>query len=294
MIRRSGILGEPVTVTSASGLMLDGLVFEAAQPEAIVVHVHGSYGNFYQAPFLRDLVKAYRDRHISMLCVNSSSHDGFGEAYFSDGRFAYAGGAVSDFGSGVCDIQGMIDFAEGLAERVILQGHSLGCDRVLSYSLEKEAKHELVLLAPCDSYNLQSRWLRDETVEDQIARLTGEQRDQEMDWLPLTEYGVRQGEGWTYCLPVTRSAFLSIANGAPFKLINLAKPASYQIPVSAAIYIGGKDPLQTWASSEMFAYLEQRLGGVHRLMFENGDHMLSSCERAVAAALGDWIVRERP
>jgi hypothetical protein len=289
MVLRSGVRGELITITSGSGLLLDGLLFEVPNAVAIVVHVHGSYGNFFQAPFLRTLIRRYLDQKISVLAVNTSGHDGFGEGYFVNGEFAYVGGAVSDFRSCVPDIGAMVEFAAGLGGRVILQGHSLGCDRVLYYSLERQATNDIVLLAPCDSYALHCRWLGVETIQHQVDRLRREAREVDPDWLEQSEYGIRQGPGWEYNLPVARRAFLSIADGPPFKLINLRTPAAFGLPVSAAIYLGGRDALQTSPSEAIFDYFSSRLKSVLRIFDEQGDHMLAGCDTRVADKLAQWI-----
>jgi hypothetical protein len=204
-------LGELITVKSSNGFELDGIVYREKSARTTVIHIHGSFGNFYQSRFVRLMAAMYQDAGINLLSVNLACHDGLAEGYRNDEDFMYAGGAIASFDECAADIAGAVQFAESFSDRVILQGHSLGCDRVLDYSIRNNALIDLVLLSPCDSYQLQANWIAPETVEQQIDRLKSEApRHPDFDWLATREYGVRGGEDWTYPIPVTRKAFLSI------------------------------------------------------------------------------------
>lgn len=272
-MKRHIALGELVTFKSSAGLHLDGILYQRDKNRRTLIHVHGSYGNFYQNHFLRLMVERYLASDINFLSFNLAGHDGFGEGYRKVDDFEYVGGGISDFSECIADIEGAIVFAKDFSDRVILQGHSLGCDRILHYLITQKSRLDFILLSPCDSYKLQCNWIYPETVENQIARLKGDDRGVEFDWLPSKEYGMKQGE-WTYPLPVTRAALLSIMEGPPFKLMNLSSPSEFYIDQRALVYIGGKDLLQTAPSDVMYRYLEKRIRDVRRAYFGEGDHNL--------------------
>lgn len=258
-------LGELVTFKNPMGLHLDGILYQDHINRGMIVHVHGSFGNFYQNHFIRLMARSYLDAGINFLSFNMSGHDGVAEGYRHKDNFEYVGGSLVDFIQGVYDIEGAVDFARQFTDRVILQGHSLGCDRILNFILTRSADHEFILLGPCDSYQLQAKWIAPETVEQQIARLKKETPVQsEFDWLPSREYGIKQDD-WTYPIPVTRKALLSIMEGPVFRLIRLGSPAQFKIDQRALVYIGGKDALQTASSEEMFRYLKERIRDVQRV-----------------------------
>ena len=51
----------------------------------------------------------------------------------------------------VLDIDSAIDFCKERGfKKIILSGHSLGCNKVVWYALEKKFKEKIILLAPCD------------------------------------------------------------------------------------------------------------------------------------------------
>jgi len=282
------VFGELITCKSTKGLHLDGLLYQSDSNRITIVHVHGSFGNFYQNQFVRLMARRYMQAGINFFSFNLAGHDGFGEGYRNVDDFEYVGGGVSDFSECIADIEGAIVFAKDFSDRVVLQGHSLGCDRILHYLIKTHSRHDLILLSPCDSYQLQCNWIYPETVEQQISRLKNETTSAKLDWLPLEEYGIKQGE-WTYPIPVTRAALLSIMEGPPFKLMNLSRPSEFYLDQRALVYIGGKDLLQTAPSDVMYGYLEKRIRDVRRAYFDEGDHNLAGCEGELIETILSWI-----
>jgi len=286
---RTPALGELVTLRGSNGFDVDGILFRG-RGQTIVVHVHGSLGNFYHNSFVRHMAAAYQLSGVGFLAVNLSAHDGLAEGYRCGSDFEYVGGSVARWEDCVAEIEGAVAFATCHGERVVLQGHSLGCDRVVHYLLLKGGSHDVVLLSPCDSYQLQSEWLAPETVEGQIARLKQESAtDPVLDWLPSREYGLRRGDGWTYHIPITRPALLSIMEGPPFSLFRLSRPMQYQVLSDALVYIGGADRLQAWPSEVMFEFLQPRVRRLTRLFDPDGDHMLAPNAIALAEGIARWV-----
>ena len=282
-------LGELVTFRSKDGVHLDGILFLSEDASTTIVHVHGSFGNFYQNHFVRVMARRYLATGMNFLSFNLSCHDGIAEGYANDDEFRYVGGALCEFGRCVDEIAGAMELVAPFSQRVVLQGHSLGCERVLHFILESGHKGEFILLAPCDSYRLQTNWLRDETVEQQIQRLT---RDLDVEsgnsLLSSSEYGIRQDD-WVYSIPISLRAFLSIATGPPFDVMRVDIPPTFEMENRCLVYIGGKDALQTSHPDRMFECLESRLTAMTRVYFADGDHMLSRVEEDVAHRIIEWI-----
>jgi hypothetical protein len=288
---RHKILGELVTFKNAEQFHHDGILYQRESNRTTIVHVHGSFGNFYQNEFLRIMAGVLLANGINFLCFNVAAHDGLVEAYRHEWDFEYAGGAISNFDKCVVDIQAAVDFVKPFSPRIILQGHSIGCDRVLQYLIETKAPYDLVLLSPCDSYQLQLNWIRPETVEDQIVRLKrGLPNADYLDWLPEREYGIRQGD-WRYPIPITRNALLAIMEGPPFRLMRISDPAIFRIDAKALVYIGGDDALQTSEPTVIIKYLRERIRQVTTTsFFPDGDHSLWGCEREVAEDIAKWAI----
>jgi hypothetical protein len=291
-MRSRGPLGEWVTFQTASGLNLDGILY---QPETsgrtTLVHVHGSFGNFYQNQFVRVLAARCLERGVNLLSFNTSAHDGVAEGYGSGEDFRYVGGSLVTFGESVADIEAAVRFASGISECVVLQGHSLGCDRVVNYLLKAGTPHDCILLAPCDSYRLQANLRQPETVEHQIARLRKDDVPGEVfPWLPVTEYGIRAGEGWTYPNPITRTALLSILEGPPFQLFRFdGLEKEWRLPQRALICVGGRDALQTTSAETVFQFFRHRFESIDEVLLAEGDHMMKGSESVVSDRIICWL-----
>lgn len=281
--------GRLVTFPSESGFHLNGMLYDRGSSGVVVIHVHGSLGNFYQNAYIGVMGATYASAGIRFLSFNLSSHDGVAEGSRNVDDFEYSGGSIVAFDRCIEDICGAIAFARRFGDVIVLQGHSLGCDRVLLYCLEREAPCSVILLGPCDSYALQTTWIAPESVEEQIVRLRSEFTGHcELDWLPAQEYGIRSGDE-EYYIPVTRAALLSIMEGPVFRLLRIDQPSSFQLTQRAFVYLGGNDPFQTSNCDVMFRHLESRLGSVTRCFVPHGGHSLEGCETTVAEQIVDWI-----
>lgn len=284
-------LGELIVIESSNGRELDGILYRSTENKQTIVHVHGSFGNFYQGPLVKAMARTYADAGINFLSLNMSCHDGLAESSFRDQRFEYCGGSVSEFNECVDDISGAITFAQAFSEKVVLQGHSLGCDRVLHYLIETGARHDLIMLSPCDSYQLQANWIAPETVEAQIERLKRyDATEHELEWLPSHEYGIAGNKEWTYKIPITRRAFLSIAAGPPYRLIRPTNPSPFRLEQRALVCVGGQDALQVWPAEVMVAYFRSRLNEVEEHVISEADHMFSGFEESVATRIASWTL----
>lgn len=286
------IRGELVTFYSGDNTRLDGILYAPASPRAIVLHVHGSLGNFYHNHFLRWMAAAYFDVDVAMLSFNLQAHDGIAEGYDRAGDFRYIGGSLVSFDSCIQDIQGAIQFGLTLAPEVVLQGHSLGCDRVTWYAAKSGFKGKLILLSPCDSLELQQRWLlpKGENVRQQIDRLNRQNNSSPaIEQLVTSEYGVHQ-KGEDYINPVSVPTLLSIMKGPAFSLFCKGVGIQVQLPNRAIAVIGGADPLQTWDYVAMAPLVQRILPAIQMMFYESCDHEFSGVERDIAQKLASWIV----
>jgi hypothetical protein len=289
-MERHSVMGELVTFKNAKAFHHDGILYSNPSYSTTIVHVHGSFGNFYQNEFLRVMAKAYLSAGMNFLTFNLEGHDALAEGYRNEWDFEYAGGAVTEFEECVVDIQAAIDFVRPFSQRIVLQGHSMGCDRVLYFLLVSKAKHDLILISPCDSYQLHVNWIAPETIDQQIERLKAEAVcDVGLDWLPAREYGLKQGE-WTYPIYITRRSLLSVLEGPAFQLVRIHQPANFRIDQKAFVYIGGDDELQTSPRDVMFRYFEDRVQHLTRAsLCPDGDHSLWGCEQQVSEEIVNWI-----
>lgn len=304
---RQGV-GELVTFATDAGRELDGIYYdpEGGRRIGTIIHIHGSFGNFYHNKFVRIMAAQYQLSGLAFLSFNLSCHDGLAEGYVGVDDFEYVGGAVTGFNTVIGDIDAAVGFARSrLQQPVVLQGHSLGCDRVLFYLVTKAIQQDFILLSPCDSYALQAKWIAPETMEQQMARLAREtsgaastisaaweskyleKSAKALDWVPLREYGIATKD-WSYPIPITRGALLEVLTGPVFRLLRLDKADQFRVPGRGLVYIGGADSIQTSDAEVMFRHIEERTVSIRRVFVAEGDHGLTSCEALVARAAAQW------
>jgi pimeloyl-ACP methyl ester carboxylesterase len=295
------ICGELISFKNTEGYFLDGILYRVPNAQTTVIHVHGSFGNFYHNDFLKIMTRMYLTAGFNFLSFNLLAHDGLAEAvHYISKRYPdeikYVGYSIVDFSTCLNDIQGAINFVSPFSKRIILQGHSLGCDRVVYFLLKTNTRYDAILIGPSDSYNLQKTFLSkntSETVEEQINRLEKfEEKENGYDWLPFYEYGIAQPPQQDYIIPITRKSLLSIMKGPPFKLFNIEHPFSYYIDARIIVYQGGCDDFLTWPALEFYLHLEKRFKSVTRAYFANSDHYMRGVEEMAIQKYIDWIKRK--
>ena len=117
-----------------------------------VIHLHGMSGNGYENYFLDNLRQTYAEKGISLFTIDSRGRGIISDFRQNDG-WKHAGSCFEIFGESVHDIQGAINYLKTLGKaRFILQGHSLGCTKVVNFVLTQDISgiEKVVLLAPTD------------------------------------------------------------------------------------------------------------------------------------------------
>lgn len=116
------------------------------------LHIHGMSGNGYANYFLDNLRKMYTAQGISFFAINTRGH-GIVSTFWQGGDSIKRGSCFELLEESVSDIQGALDYLKTKGKtKFILQGHSLGCTKVLNYLLTQhtEGIEKVILLAPTD------------------------------------------------------------------------------------------------------------------------------------------------
>lgn len=127
--------------------------------DTAVVHIHGMSGNGYENYFLDNLRKMYSKLGISLFTIDTRGR-GIISSFWEGGKVdswgegtKLGGSCFEIFEESARDIQGAIDYLKTLGKtKFILQGHSLGCTKVVSYLVTKKSPEVIkaILLAPTD------------------------------------------------------------------------------------------------------------------------------------------------
>ena len=150
-----------VKVTTQDGYTFHGLFSEPKQKgQTIVIHFHGSAGNFYFNDFYPHLIKLSNELNIAFLSTNSRGSD----VYSVETGTKYTGAAIEIFEECLLDIDAWIEFALSRGyKNIILEGHSFGTNKIQFYSLNGKHKDQikaLILLGFTDSYGGQLEYLK--------------------------------------------------------------------------------------------------------------------------------------
>ncbi len=301
-------LGRLVTFRTTEDFEIIGILFQKNSHKykdislhdnkRIVIHIHGSFGNFYQNKFIWYMSEMYCNDGIDFLSINTSAHDGLSEGYYGK-NLKYVGGAITDYNESQKDIEAAISFVQELHyEDIILQGHSLGCDKIIDYTIRSKNNLDVILLSPADSYAVQENWMYPQTVCEQIKRLRTSQRppkpyvwgDADFDWLNPKEYGAHgKNNDWVYNIPVTRETLLSILTGSAFKYLNMKYPQEFFANVNAIAFIGKNDALLFVTPKELSDFLSKKFKSFSSITDIDSDHDIIGAEEEMIRRIIKWI-----
>jgi len=143
-----------VEVETKDGLPLYGLLSESNK-NTIVINTHGTAGNFYEENFLNKLAEVIHKKGISFLSTNNRG------AYVLQ-AYSPRGSAMEHFEDCVLDIDAWMSFviSKGYS-KIILQGHSLGSEKVVYYMNKGKYKDKIsavILLGFSDSFGQQEEY----------------------------------------------------------------------------------------------------------------------------------------
>lgn len=290
--------GKLINFSNEKNLELIGLLFEpdSLKANTVIIHVHGNFGNFYNNKFIWYMSQTYTESGYAFLTFNLSAHDGLCEGYRL-GVLDYIGGGVADYNESILDIDASIKYVRRIGyQNIVLQGHSLGCDKIIEYLIKYHPTDcSTILLSPVDSYAVQNRWLqmhKHETVAAQISRLKKypEVLDESLEWLRIDEYGAEGlNADWIYKIPITKKALLSILEGSAFQYLNLECGVDFSIEYPTFVFLGLKDGLQMVSQREMRDFLSSHFVNCH---FEDtlyADHDIIGVEQTLSSRIVAWL-----
>lgn len=149
---------EFVRFEATDGVELQGWLSE--QPgDLAAVHLHGMSGNGYENRFLDNLREMYNEAGMSFFTIDTRGR-GIISSFWLNGQgdpwgegTKLGGSCFEIFEESAQDIQGALDFLKSRGKsKFILQGHSLGCTKVVNYLVQQTRPDimAVILLAPTD------------------------------------------------------------------------------------------------------------------------------------------------
>lgn len=249
---------------------LQGLLYEAKNSDKIIIHLHGTWGNFYGNPFIDYFGSSYPLSGYSFLSVNTRGHDE---------------GSISErFEDCQRDINIWLAFVQKNGYKsIILQGHSLGALKVVYYVGKQGAFpiDRLILLSPFDGISFYCRG-KVETRSDLIRRISEIPPDQ---IVPKEIWGMWLISGGTLLDLV---GFDTTADIFPFRNHTLQNTPLARIkqPVFAAV--GGKDFAAFPNPNDEYNQLS-KLENVHTVLIPDAPHNFAGGETQLVRSIMDWL-----
>jgi len=237
------------------------------------------------------MLQGYAQSGIGFLTFNHRGHDCVAEGY-RDGRLEYVGGSVEMFEDCALDIAAAASYVRQYVDKVIVQGHSNGAEKVLFFAQEcPDIPSGIVLISPSDSHEMQRRYRRGEDPEAQARRLASfPNRRSGIDLLPLDEYGIRTGDK-SYPIPVTRESLLDLLSGPAFRVLKLGETSEGEqdVGVPTLVCLGEEDPYLTIAPLAMAEEVGRRIGTSVALHFvPKADHHFHGHEHQLVSGIVRW------
>jgi len=277
---------ELVSLTCEDGLELDALWVTPPNPRAAVVHVHGKGGNFYHNAFLRSMYSNYPNRNVALLGVNTR-----GNAALVEGKrgndVIYVGSARERLSECLLDISAAVDFARQRVDRVVLQGHSYGCDKVVYYA-RANPDMDLVLISPANSITLQERYFSFSRLKQLLTGPVDAQSVDGWNLAPRGYYGVRTS-AQEYDIPVETHVLKAMLDGEDLTTFDYAEDPT-PISAKALVLIGGTDDLQLGRATDAVQFCSKLIPRGEVVLHARGDHFFCGYEAELSALILDWIL----
>ncbi len=286
------VKGEIVKFLTEDKIELQGFLVDS-KSDVGILHIPGINGNFYENSFVDYLEGFAEKKKLSFLSMNTRGHDYVNELDRKiNGRHetVYIGGALEKFEECVFDIRAGIDFLKSKGcEKVILQGHSSGAQKITYYAYKANDKSVcgLVLLSQADDMNLirkmlgndLNKWMK--LVEGMVKN---GKREEFLPKLPITLPITSAGRLWSLISPDNVEARLFDYTG------EMKEFGSIQMPILNII--AGGDIYLTLPADKTLDVVKSKALNSKRfdgVIIKNAPHDFRGYEKELADAISMWL-----
>lgn len=286
-----GLKCELARIITEDNLELHGLLFEPNKKDSYaVIHVHGWIGNFYENELIEYIAKEAVSKGFAFLTFNNR-----GTGIISDiskkgnpeSKYARIGGSLENFEECIFDIGAAINFLKKRGyTNIILEGHSLGCQKVAfyKYKTNDECVKGLVLIAPVDDVGYTKRFFGNKKYEESLV---------------IAREMVKNGTGsevvpkWMEFYPLLNAnRYLDIADakttgGKLFDYSGELKKIK-KVDCSILAIFGSKDDYESEPDKKL-DILKSSVKNCDTKLFQNANHWLNGYENELGTLIVDWV-----
>jgi pimeloyl-ACP methyl ester carboxylesterase len=281
---------ELVRMRTEDGLELHGLLYEPdKRTQNALIHVHGWIGNFYENKFIEHIAQEVAKIGLVFLTFNNR-----GTGIITDlikrekfrVEYVRIGGCLEKFEDCLIDIKTAIDFLnEKGYERIILQGHSLGCQKITfyKYKTKDDRVKGLIELAPVDDV-------------EYVKRILGSRYEES---LKIAKEMIEKGKvnepvpKWMEFYPLlTIRKFLDVADPETYsgRIFDYSGKLEEIKNVNCQILavFGSKDEYQL-APEEKLETLKKNVKNCDTILIKNAGHGFVGFESELSRLIGSWV-----
>lgn len=130
------------------GLRLPGFHWKPISKDTCIVLIHGQGGNIIENYFAHIWGKKFNDANIGFIYGHNRGYSHINDIATKDNDLRRVGATFEIFEESVYDVDLWVKKAHELGyKKIILMGHSLGCNKVIHYIYERNPKLDGVILA---------------------------------------------------------------------------------------------------------------------------------------------------
>jgi hypothetical protein len=225
----------------------------------------------------------YPENGIGILGVNTRGAAALAEAY-QFGRLTYVGSASERLADCWLDVQAAMAFARERGSRVLLQGHSYGCDKIV-YCATKGIDAELILISPANSMMLQAGHSSGNWTDKLLPSSRGLD-----DWslAPKKAFGIRT-HNKAYDIPIAAAVLPEVLTEEDLRIFDYSYPPKVRLPNRALVLLAEGDDLQLGKVTTMADYCQQLLPSGRIVIHSTGNHQFIGHERELCKIICGWI-----
>jgi len=283
--------GELIRLKTRDNLELQGLLCEPSKKASkAIVNVHGWVGNFYENRFMDHISEEAFGKNIAFFTFNNRGA-GIITEFMRNNKREKIGGSLELFEDCVFDLESAVDFLhERGYKEIILQGHSLACQKIVYYMHTKKDKRVkgLVLLAPVDDVEVVTGKLYNNSVSRYNKSLKTARK------MNSEGRGSHPVPKWMQIYPcLSANMFIQIsdpesASGHIFDYSgDLAELKSLTIPVLAVF--GSIDDYQPNPADKL--EIIKRINANKTILMQESNHWFAGHEDELAKNVVGWVTK---
>lgn len=286
-------LCEVVRFTAHDGYIYTGLLYRAIESDKTIIHIHGMCGNMLSFSSLIDLADTYQKNGYNLLTLNLKAHDCIAEGIYTEenevkDEFYYVGGSLEIFERRFIDIQCAINYVKSFSSKIVLQGHSMGCESIIAYQITTKNYFDTILISPCDGYKLQTDYIYPKTIDDLLSEI---ENFSDAEMLPSYFFGINTPtytDIGRYTIPIYKKAMKSILTGLALKVFRQDVDLDFYLPIRCICVIGKNDPMQTSLPEITFDKIRKKFDNFMGITLE-GNHEMKPCQNELAINILRWL-----